>query len=254
MASGKSTKASSIDPDEIARFSALAGEWWDAKGKFAPLHRLNPVRLGFIRDEALTHFGRRASDRAPFQALRLLDIGCGGGLLAEPMARLGFAVTGIDASVPNVASASAHAAEQGLAIAYRHGSAEELADDEERFDVVLAMEIVEHVADRDAFLTLCADLIAPGGLMVVATINRTPKAYALAIIGAERVLKWIPEGTHHYDKLVRPAELEAPLTEAGLTIRTRTGVGYSPLRDRWALSPDMSVNYMLSAIKPGASR
>jgi 2-polyprenyl-6-hydroxyphenyl methylase / 3-demethylubiquinone-9 3-methyltransferase len=244
-----SRMASSVDPDEVARFSAHAAEWWDPKGKFAPLHRLNPLRLDFIRTRVCTPFGRDAKSLSPFGSLSLLDIGCGGGLLAEPMARLGFAVTGVDASARNVKTAAAHAAEQGLAIDYRQGSAEALAETGARFDVVLNMEVVEHVADVQSFLQACGKLVKPGGLMIVATINRTPKAFALAIVGAEYLLGWLPCGTHAYDKLRRPEELEAALKAGGLSVRETTGVAYNILRDQWRLVADLSVNYMMLAEK-----
>lgn len=244
-----SSVASSIDPEEVARFSAHAAEWWDPKGKFAPLHRLNPLRLDFIRTRACAHFGRDAKGLSPFGGLSLLDIGCGGGLLAEPMARLGFAVTGVDASARNVKTAAAHAAEQGLAIDYRHGSAEALAETGARFDVILNMEVVEHVADVQSFVEACGRLVKPAGFMVVATINRTPKAFVLAIVGAEYLLGWLPCGTHSYDKLRRPGELEAALIAGGLSVRETTGVAYNILRDQWRLTADLSVNYMMLAEK-----
>ncbi len=240
---------SSIDPDEVARFSAHAAEWWNPKGKFAPLHKLNPLRLDFIRTRACAHFSRDPKSLSPFGGLSLLDIGSGGGLLAEPMARMGFQVTGLDASAGNVKIAAAHAAEQGLAIDYREGSAEALAETGASFDMVLNMEVVEHVADVEVFLRACARLVKPRGLMVVATINRTPKAFALAIVGAEFVAGWLPRGTHAYDKLVRPEELGAGLAASGLTVREITGVGYSFLRDQWRLVDDLSVNYMVLAEK-----
>jgi 2-polyprenyl-6-hydroxyphenyl methylase/3-demethylubiquinone-9 3-methyltransferase len=241
--------ASSIDPDEVARFSAHAAEWWNPKGKFAPLHQLNPVRLDFIRTRACAHFFRDPKSLAAFGGLSLLDIGSGGGLLAEPMARLGFAVTGLDASARNVKVAATHAAEQRLAIDYRQGSAEAMAETGASFDMVLAMEVVEHVADVGLFVRACGRLVKPGGLVVIATINRTPKAFALAILGAEFVMGWLPRGTHAYERLVRPEELEAVLAASGLTVREITGVGYNFLRDQWRLVDDSSVNYMVLAEK-----
>jgi 2-polyprenyl-6-hydroxyphenyl methylase/3-demethylubiquinone-9 3-methyltransferase len=240
---------SSIDPDEVARFSAHAAEWWNPKGKFAPLHRLNPLRLDFIRTRACTHFSRDPKSLSPFGGLSLLDIGTGGGLLAEPMARMGFAVTGLDASARNVEIAAAHAAEQGLAIDYREGSAEALAETGASFDLVLNMEVVEHVADVSVFLRACGKLVKPHGLMLIATINRTSKAFALAIIGAEFVMGWLPRGTHAYERLVRPEELEAALAASGLAVREITGVRYSLLRDQWRLGDDLSVNYLVLAEK-----
>jgi len=242
-----SDAAPSIDPEEVARFSALAAEWWDPNGKFGILHKFNPVRLGFIRDEIGRRFGRDPADRHPFSGLALLDVGCGGGLLSEPMARLGAAVTAIDASARNISTARVHADAQGLAIDFRATSVEALAETDARFDVILNMEVVEHVADLTSFLGACARLLKPEGTMVVATINRTPKAYALAIVAAERVLRWVPAGTHHYRKLVRPPELEAALGRAGLAVSTRSGVAYDPLGGRWRLTSDMDVNYMMVA-------
>jgi len=196
--------AASVDQQEVARFSALADQWWDPRGKFAPLHRFNPVRLAFIRNQALARFGRDPKAQAPFEGLSLLDIGCGGGLVAEPMSRLGFAVTAIDPAERNVAAAAAHAGDLGLSIAYRCAAAEELMQERRAFDVVLNMEVVEHTAYPGAYLRDCAKLIAPGGLMVVATLNRTLKALALAKLGAEYVLKWVPAGTHDWRKFLKP--------------------------------------------------
>jgi len=235
-----------VDDAEIAHFSAIASEWWAAEGKFAPLHRLNPIRIGFIRDEAAARFGRAATDPRPLSGLRLLDIGCGGGLLSEPMARLGADVVGADAAEENIGVARAHAAASGLAIDYRATTAEALAAAGETFDIVLAMEIVEHVADVDLFVAAVAGMVKPGGLIVFSTINRTAKALMLAIVGAEYVLRWLPRGTHHYEKLVKPRELETALLAAGITVSARSGVVYDPLRDRWKTSSDMDVNYMLA--------
>jgi 2-polyprenyl-6-hydroxyphenyl methylase/3-demethylubiquinone-9 3-methyltransferase len=238
---------STVDPTEIARFAALAEGWWDPAGKFKPLHRLNPVRLGFLRDRLTAHFARDPAALCPFDGLRLLDIGCGGGLVAEPMARLGFAVTGIDAGAETIATARAHAQQSGLAIDYRAMAAETLADSGERFDVVLALEIVEHVADLDAFLAAAATLVRPGGALIVATLNRTVKSYLFAIIGAEYVLGWLPRGTHEWRKFVRPSELAASLRRNRLRIEEIAGVTYNPLGDSWALSTDLDVNYMAFA-------
>src|SRR5579871_6106251 len=208
----------SIDPEEVAKFSALAAEWWDPQGKFAPLHKFNPVRLAFIRQEAATRFGRDAKSLCPFEGLSLLDIGCGGGLLSEPMARLGFAVTGADASERNIGTARAHAAQSGLAIDYRAGSAEALAEQGAAFDVVLNMEVVEHVADVGAYLTACARLVKPGGMTIVATLNKTLKSLALAKFAAEYVLGWLPRGTHDWSRFIPPEKLREALQEAGLSI------------------------------------
>jgi 2-polyprenyl-6-hydroxyphenyl methylase/3-demethylubiquinone-9 3-methyltransferase len=239
---------SSIDAEEVARFSAIAAEWWDPKGKFAPLHRFNPVRLGFIRETALARFGRDPEAARPFQGLSLLDIGCGGGLLAEPMTRLGFRVTGVDASERNIKTAMTHAAEQGLAIDYRAGTAEALVDTDERFDVVLNMEVVEHVAEPGAYLRDTARLTAPGGVMIVATLNRTLKSLATAKIGAEYILRWLPAGMHDWRKFLTPEEIRAFLSgEPGLTVRGPFGVAFEPLKGSFRLSPDASVNYMMLA-------
>jgi 2-polyprenyl-6-hydroxyphenyl methylase/3-demethylubiquinone-9 3-methyltransferase len=239
-----------LDPAEVAKFSAMAAEWWNPKGKFGVLHKFNPVRLEFIRETALAHFGRDERARAPFGGLRLLDIGCGGGLLSEPMARIGFEVLGADASEKNIKTASVHAGEQGLAIDYRNTTAEALQAQGETFDVILNMEVVEHVADVNLFLTSCARMLRPGGLMIVATLNRTPKAFALAVVGAEWILGWLPRGTHDWDKFVTPDELTAPLRASGMRVTRMTGVAYYPLSGVWKLTSDLSVNYMAAAAAP----
>ncbi len=240
---------STIDQAEVDRFSAMASEWWDPSGKFRPLHKFNPVRLAYIRDQVTAHFGGDPKSHQPMKGLRVLDIGCGGGLLCEPMARMGAEVIGADASETNIEIARIHAAQSGIDIDYRAVPAETLAANGELFDIVLNMEVVEHVADVDLFLSSCAQMVKPGGLMFVATINRTFKALALAIVGAEYVLRWLPRGTHQYDKLVRPEEIQEPLKRAGLETIETTGVFYTPLTDRWALSRDMDVNYMLVAAR-----
>ncbi len=240
-----------VDPGEIERFSKIAADWWNPRGKFRPLHKFNPVRLKFIRDVVTVKKGLDANARRPFAGLRLLDIGCGGGLLSEPMARLGAKVVGVDAAERNIKTAKVHAAENRLDIDYRWGAAEVLLDSgEARFDIILNMEVVEHVADVEMFLRACAGLLAPGGVMIVATINRTSKAFALAIVGAERVLRWLPVGTHRYDKLVKPGEARAPLAAEGLDVEGPFGVAYNPLADAWSLSNDSAVNYMLTATRP----
>ena len=238
-----------VDTDEVERFSALASQWWDPNGKFRPLHKFNPVRLAYIRDNVALRFGRNPKIARPFEGLRFLDVGCGGGLLCEPMARLGAEVVGIDPSTTNIEVARLHASERGVRIDYRAATAEDLVEAGETFDVVLNMEVVEHVADVDFFLASCAALVRPGGAMFVATINRTIKAFGLAIVGAEYLLRWLPRGTHQYGKLVRPEELEQALRKAGLSVVDRTGVTYSPIADRWQRSRDMDVNYMVLAEK-----
>ena len=227
----------------------MAAEWWNPNGKFRPLHKFNPVRLAYIRDQIAERFGRDPRAARPLADLRILDIGCGGGLLCEPMARLGADVVGADASETNIEVAKLHAAESKIQIDYRATTAEALAEAGEKFDVILNMEVVEHVSDVPLFVNACAGMVKPGGLMFVATINRTLKALALAIVGAEYVLRWLPRGTHQFGRLVRPEELEKALTDAGMGIVDRTGVAYNPLADRWQKSRDMDVNYMLLAEK-----
>jgi 2-polyprenyl-6-hydroxyphenyl methylase/3-demethylubiquinone-9 3-methyltransferase len=240
----KPLAAPSIDDAEVAKFEAMADAWWDPFGRFAPLHKFNPVRLAFIRDRAAAAFGRDPLGPQPLAGLKLLDIGCGGGLLAEPMARLGARVTGIDASPRNVAVAKSHAEAAGLAIDYRAVTIEDLAAGGERFDVILNMEVVEHVADLDGFVAACAAAMAPGGIMIVATLNRTLKAFALAVLGAEYVLRWLPRGTHDWSKFVRPSELARALRPAGVSVVELTGVAYNPIADAWRLSRDLGCNYM----------
>lgn len=241
----------SIDPDEVAKFSAMAADWWNPNGKFKPLHRFNPVRLKFIRETAEGHFGLAPGLRKPLEGKRLLDIGCGGGLVCEPMARLGASVTGVDASEANIKTALTHASEQGLNIDYRAGTAEGLlAAGEAPFDIVLNLEVVEHVADPAQFLADTARLVEPGGLMIVATLNRTAKALATAVIGAEYVLRWLPRGTHDWSKFLTPEEVRAPLVSAGMEVEDATGVAFHPLTGQWKLSSDTSVNYMTVARRP----
>ena len=247
---GSPAGAPTVDEAELARFAALAGEWWDPHGKMAPLHKFNPLRLGYIRDAVCRRFGRDAKRLDCLAGLRMLDIGCGGGILSEPLARLGAEVVGADPAQENVAAARLHAAESGIAVDYRATTAEALAEVEERFDVVLAMEVVEHVADLNLFVELTAGMVKPGGLMIAATINRTLKSFALAIVGAEYILRWLPRGTHQWDKFVTPNELEIALARGGLTPIDETGVVYNPLGDRWRLSSDMDVNYMITAKRP----
>lgn len=251
MTSQKSSAAPTVDEAELARFAALANDWWNPRGKMAPLHKFNPLRLGYIRDAACRRFGRDPKRLDCLSELRLLDIGCGGGLLSEPLARLGADMVGADPAEANIAAARLHAAESRIAVDYRATTAEALAGTGERFDVVLAMEVVEHVADVELFVKLTAAMVKPGGLMIAATINRTLKSFALAIVGAEYVLRWLPRGTHRWDKFVAPDELESALDRAGLRVIHETGVAYNPLADRWRLSSDMDVNYMMTAERPG---
>jgi 2-polyprenyl-6-hydroxyphenyl methylase / 3-demethylubiquinone-9 3-methyltransferase len=243
----KAEPGSTVDAAEVARFSAYAAEWWDPRGKMAMLHRFNPVRLAFIKQVAGRHFGREERRLDALAGLRMLDIGCGGGILSEPLARLGAAVVGADPSQTNIEAAKLHASEAGVVVDYRATTAEALADEGERFDVVLAMEVVEHVADLGLFISRCAEMVRPGGLMITATLNRTLKSFALAIVGAEYVLRWLPRGTHHWEKFVTPNELEAALERRGLRVIDETGVIYNLLADRWQLSTDMDVNYMVVA-------
>ena len=239
--------ATTIDEDEVARFSAMAAEWWNPSGKFRPLHKFNPVRLQYIKESVCEAFDRDMKDPKAFTGLKFLDIGCGGGLLSEPMARLGATVMAADASETNIEVAKIHARQSGLEIDYRAVTSESLEADGHTFDVILNMEVVEHVADVDLFLSSCARMVKPQGLMFIATINRTPKARALAIFMAENVLKWLPKGTHTYEKLVRPEEIEAPIAAQGMEIIDQTGVFYNPLSDQWNKSRDMDVNYMVLA-------
>ncbi len=241
-----------IDQSEVDRFSAMAAEWWSPTGKFKPLHKFNPVRLSYIRDHACDNFGRDPKSARPLEGLRVLDIGCGGGLLSEPIARMGASVVGADPSERNIGIASTHAKASGVEVDYRAQTAEQLAEAGESFDIVLNMEVVEHVADVELFLSTCASMVRPGGLMFVATINRTMKAAALAIFAAENILRWLPRGTHQYEKLVRPEEIEKPLNQGGMTVIAKTGVFFSPLSNQWNLSRDMDVNYMMLAKKAGA--
>jgi 2-polyprenyl-6-hydroxyphenyl methylase/3-demethylubiquinone-9 3-methyltransferase len=239
-----------VDEREVARFAAMAAEWWDPRGRMGMLHKLNPTRLAYIRDTACRHFGRDPKARKCLQGLRVLDIGCGAGILCEPLCRLGAAVVGADPAEANIAAARVHAQTGGLTIDYRATAAEALAGAGETFDVVLAMEVVEHVADLAAFVRCCAGMVAPGGLMITATLNRTLKSFALAIVGAEYVLRWLPRGTHRWDKFVTPNELEAVLERGGLRMIDERGVVYNILLDGWQLADDMDVNYMVAAERP----
>ena len=248
--SAPTLRASTIDPDEIERFSRIADEWWDPTGKFAPLHRLNPVRLGYIRDRAASHWKRDPLTGLPLAGLSLLDIGCGGGLICEPMARLGATVTGIDAAERNISVAEVHARRQELTIDYRAATAETLVRSDLRFDIVLALEIVEHVADVDLFLEACGQLVKPSGLIFLSTLNRTAKAWALAIAGAEYLLRWLPRGTHDWRKFLRPSEVVRGLGAGGISAQEIVGIVYNPLSRTWSLSKnDLDVNYMLYGSK-----
>ena len=247
--------APSVDPAEIEKFRAMAADWWSPTGKFAPLHRFNPIRLTFIRDQAVSHFGLDPEARKPLEGLRLLDAGCGGGLVTEPMARLGAHAVGIDAGDRNIKAAMVHADACHVDVDYRVGTVEGLiAAGEKPFDIVLSLEVVEHVPDASRFLADCASLLAPGGMMVVATLNRTAKAFALAIVGAEHVLRWLPRGTHDWSKFVTPEEARAALAGAKLDVSEPVGVSFSPISGRWSLGSDASVNYMLVAKRPAEAR
>jgi len=240
-------RSSSVDDSEVERFSRQAATWWDPRGPMASLHKFNPVRLAYIRDKAAERFGRDAKKLDCLKSIRMLDIGCGGGILSEPLARLGAEMVGADPSEQNIAVALAHAKDNDVTVDYRATTAEELAAAGERFDVVLAMEVVEHVVDVDAFVAICASMVKPGGLMFAATLNRTLKSFALAIVGAEYVLRWLPRGTHQWDKFVTPDELERAMEDGGLRVTGERGVVYNIFADRWQLSSDMDVNYMLVA-------
>jgi 2-polyprenyl-6-hydroxyphenyl methylase/3-demethylubiquinone-9 3-methyltransferase len=246
--------SSTLDPTEVERFRRMAEDWWDPKGKFRPLHQIGPARIGFTRDEAVRHFGRDGRSLRPLAGLSLVDIGCGGGLVAEPMARLGACVAGIDPTVRNIEIAKLHAAESGLAIDYRSALAEDLVGAGEKFDIVLCLEVVEHVPDVGTFVKLIRQLLAPGGLLIVSTLNRTLKSFALAIVGAEYVLRWLPRGTHRWDRFVTPDELRQHIETAGLVQREIRGLVYNPLTDIWSLGRDTDVNYLVSAAEPAASR
>ncbi|OIQ33141.1 MAG: bifunctional 3-demethylubiquinol 3-O-methyltransferase/2-polyprenyl-6-hydroxyphenol methylase [Alphaproteobacteria bacterium MedPE-SWcel] len=242
---------STVDPSEVAKFEAMAAEWWDPNGKFKPLHMLNPCRLDYITRQIAGEFDRDLSSPAPFSGLRLLDIGCGGGLLSEPMARLGAEVIGADAAEGNLPVARIHAQQSGLDIDYRHTTAEDLASAGELFDVILNMEVVEHVADPLSYLTATDKLLKPGGLQICSTINRNPKSYAMAIFGAEVVMRWLPRGTHDWSKFITPDELFDLLSQAGLSPVDRKGFVFNPLLWSWSISDrDLSVNYVTASIKP----
>jgi 2-polyprenyl-6-hydroxyphenyl methylase/3-demethylubiquinone-9 3-methyltransferase len=239
-----------IDPAEVAKFEAMAAEWWDPKGKFKPLHLMNPCRLDYITAQIAAEFGRDLKGALPFQGLRLLDIGCGGGLLSEPMARLGATVVGADAAPRNIPVAQVHAEQMGLTIDYRVTTAEDMAAAGEQFDVVLNMEVVEHVADPQGYLTACHDLLKPGGIMICSTLNRNPQSFMMAIVGAEWVMRWLPKGTHDWQKFITPSELYSLIQRAGLTPLDRKGMVFNPVTWSWRISDrDLSVNYVTTSRK-----
>lgn len=244
-------QSSTLDPDEIARFGKLAAEWWDPEGPFRPLHRINPVRLTYIRDQICRHFARDPKAPKSLSGLSVLDIGCGGGLVCEPLTRLGASVTGIDPARETIEAASAHARASSLDIDYEAATAEDMVAKGNSYDAVLLLEVVEHVPDVPAFLKTVAPLVRPGGIMILSTLNRTLKAYALAIVGAEYILRWLPIGTHQWERFVRPEELASALSAAGLKLTDKTGMVYNPLADEWRLGPDTDVNYFATAIRRG---
>jgi 2-polyprenyl-6-hydroxyphenyl methylase / 3-demethylubiquinone-9 3-methyltransferase len=252
MTERPSQSEATLDRAEIDRFARLASEWWDTDGKFRTLHQIGPARLTFLRDQLVSHFRPGKGDGLrPLENVSILDIGCGGGLVCEPLARLGAQVTGIDPAVENIEAARRHAEGQHLAIEYRAARIEDLASERQQFDAVSCLEVVEHVPDPGAFLKTCATLVRPGGLMLLSTINRTAKAYVLAIVGAEYVLRWLPVGTHQWDRFVTPEELGRYLRDAGLGSPSLRGLVYSPFADTWSLSSDTDVNYFAAAAKPG---
>ena len=240
----------SVDPAEIAKFQAMATEWWDPNGKFKPLHMLNPCRVDYITQQIAEEFDRDLASEAPFLGLRILDIGCGGGLLCEPMARLGATVVGVDAAERNIPVATTHAEQSGLTITYRHDTAEALVDEGAEFDVVLNMEVVEHVEGPLEYLTACQRLLKSGGIMICSTINRNAKSFAMAIVGAEYIMRWLPKGTHDWSKFITPDELFTLIENAGLDPVDRKGFVFNPISWQWRLSDrDLSVNYVTTSIK-----
>lgn len=249
MQGDQTAGSAGVDRDEVERFDRLAAEWWASDGPMAALHKLNPTRLGWIRTQLVRHFGCDERALEPFAGLAMLDAGCGGGLLCEPLARLGAGVTGIDLAPMSLDVARAHARSSGLEIEYRQAALEDLLREEQRFDVVLALEVVEHVPQPEPFLDACARLVRPGGGLVVSTLNRTPKAFAFGIVGAEYVLRWLPRGTHDWRRFLRPSEVARPLRQQGFEVAALCGTVYDPLRDRFRVSHDLSVNYMLFATR-----
>lgn len=247
--SARSTAGSTVDPAEIEKFAAIADQWWDAEGEFKPLHMLNPVRIGYIRDRLCGRFGRDPLAPKPLKGLAICDIGCGGGLICEPLTRLGATVTGVDATGRSIDVARNHADRMGLDIRYRHATADDLVAEGKTFDAVVNMEVVEHVADLDTFLTDAGALVHDGGAMVLSTFNRTPKSFALGIVGAEYILRWLPRGTHDWKKFVRPSELSRGLRRNGVDVSDISGLSFNPLSDEWRVSGDVSVNYILFGTK-----
>lgn len=238
-----------IDTDEIQRFSEIADEWWNPDGSFRPLHKFNPVRLSYIRDSVCRHFKRDQRSLTPFKDLKILDVGCGGGLIAEPLARLGAVVTGIDASSQNVEIATTHANNNNINIDYQTTTPEEIVESGQTFDVVIALEVVEHVSDFDLFIDCCSALTSENGVLILATLNRTPKSFVLGIIGAEYILRWLPRGTHNWNKFVRPSEIAAALRRSDIEITDVSGLAYNPLSSTWQVSKDVSVNYIVMGEK-----
>ncbi len=242
-----------VDKVEVERFAGNAADWWNPRGKFRPLHEITPIRIAYIRQQVLLHFGCDEGAVKPFSGLSFVDIGCGGGLVAEPLARLGGDVTGVDPGAENIAAAEAHAAVQGLPISWRTGTSHDLAAEGRRFDCVIAFEVIEHTPDPDGFLASCAALLRPGGLALISTLNRTVKSFAMIIVGAEYILRWVPRGTHRWDRFVTPAEMEASLRRAGLEPQGHRGMSLNPLSGAWTLTGDTDVNYFTAATKPGAA-
>jgi len=245
------SSAGTLDPGEVDRFARLASEWWDPRGKFRALHRIGPARLAFLRDEMVRHFALTGTGLRSLEGLRVLDVGCGGGLICEPLARLGARVTGLDPAPETIEAARRHAAGQGLDIDYRAGRVEELEAEAAAFDAVVCLEVIEHVPDVAAFLKTCSMLVRPGGLMLLSTLNRTLKAYLLAIVGGEYILRWLPVGTHQWDRFVTPAELARHLQAAAFGVPLVKGLVYNPLADTWSVGGDTDVNYLAAAAKPG---
>lgn len=253
MSTNPSSRAVSLDPSEVAKFSAIAEQWWDKTGNFGVLHKFNPVRISFIIEQVCARLRRDPKADLPLKGLRFLDIGCGGGLLSEPLARQGAEMVAADPSEKNIKTAMVHARQNKLEIDYRVTTAEALAQEGETFDVILNMEVIEHVSDPQVFTATCASMVRPGGLMFMATLNRTLKAFGLAIIGAEYILGWMPKGTHQWEKFVKPAELKSWLEQAGMRQEVVTGVSYNPLTDKWNRSGDTAVNFMILASKPASA-